>query len=160
MSLQSDILAAFEKVTAKEGALSHAWVRPYEAPKEADVRLFLDVPIFPFLWKISPPVYFVLHLCMYDAQSVLMISPAIVQIHQFIFFLKPEVTSTTSGVDTAKVLEVALKALSDFNVDVGAVRVLSGEYLDKHDLMVQVNTRSPFLKSSQFDNDVKEKMQW
>lgn len=35
------------------------------------------------------------------------------------------------------VVELALKTLADFGVEVGSVRVLSGDYLDKHNLMGQ-----------------------
>jgi hypothetical protein len=41
------------------------------------------------------------------------------------------------GVKVDGVVELALKTLADFGVEVGSVRVLSGDYLDKHNLMGQ-----------------------
>jgi nucleoside diphosphate kinase len=58
-------------------------------------------------------------------------------VHQFLFFLKPEATANYAGVKVDAVVELALKTLADFGVEVGSVRVLSGDYLDKHNLMGQ-----------------------
>jgi hypothetical protein len=57
--------------------------------------------------------------------------------HQFLFFLKPEITADYAGVKVDKVIEVVTKALADAKIDVGAVRVVSGDYLDQHNLMVE-----------------------
>jgi nucleoside diphosphate kinase len=92
--MQAEILKAFEKVTAKDAAETHAWIKPYEAAKDADA-------------------------------------------HQFLLFLKPEVTATYDGVKLDKILDLVFKALAQFEVEIGAARILTGQYLDKHDLMVQ-----------------------
>jgi hypothetical protein len=58
-------------------------------------------------------------------------------LHHFIFFLKPEATAFDKGVKVDAVLELALDTLRAGGVEFGAIRVLGGEYLDEHDLMVQ-----------------------
>lgn len=55
--------------------------------------------------------------------------------HQFIFFIKPE--ATAKGVDLAEVLRIAEQTLARFKVDVGAVRILSADYLRRHQIMDQ-----------------------
>jgi predicted peroxiredoxin len=57
--------------------------------------------------------------------------------HQFLFFLKPEITADYAGVKVDKVVDVVTKALADAQIDVGSVRVVSGDYLDHHNLMVE-----------------------
>lgn len=54
--------------------------------------------------------------------------------HQFAFFVKPEVT-TVEGAGPA--LDMMAAALEAAGVEFGAIRVLSGQYLDKKDIMVQ-----------------------
>jgi len=58
-------------------------------------------------------------------------------VNQFVFFLKPEATNAREGVQVKECLELALKTLTDAGVHIGAVRVVGGSYLDKHNLMVQ-----------------------
>jgi hypothetical protein len=53
--------------------------------------------------------------------------------HQFLFFLKPEATSANVEV----ILDLALKVLTDNGVSFGAIRVVGGPYLEKHDIMIQ-----------------------
>jgi len=53
--------------------------------------------------------------------------------NQFVFFLKPEATTA----NLKWILESSVKTLSDAGVNFGAVRVVGGPYLDKHNIMVQ-----------------------
>jgi len=55
--------------------------------------------------------------------------------HQFVFFLKPEVTAVHAGVKVEAVLETALARLAEAKINIGAVRVLSGDYLNEHNTM-------------------------
>jgi len=56
--------------------------------------------------------------------------------HQFIFFFKPEVTSN-QDVKLDKILDHALEALHKAGVEVGAIRVIAGDYLEKNNVMVE-----------------------
>jgi nucleoside diphosphate kinase len=58
-------------------------------------------------------------------------------VHQFLFFLKPEATAVQDGVKVREVLELATKTLVNAGVSFGAIRVLGGDYLEKHSLMVE-----------------------
>ncbi|KAL6057923.1 NDK domain-containing protein [Balamuthia mandrillaris] len=58
-------------------------------------------------------------------------------LHQLVFFLKPEVTAADKGVNVEAIVELATKILGENGVEFGAVRVLGGEYLDKHGLMTE-----------------------
>jgi len=58
-------------------------------------------------------------------------------LHQFLFFLKPEATGVHEGVKLREVLELATKTLASAGVDFGAVRILGGDYLESHSLMVE-----------------------
>jgi len=51
--------------------------------------------------------------------------------------LKPEATNVKAGVKFDKILALALKTLSDAGVEIGAIRVVGGPYLDKFNIMVQ-----------------------
>lgn len=62
--------------------------------------------------------------------------PAEPGIHQFVLFLKPEVTLRRQGA-LPGVLELTLDALKSFDVEVGAVRILRGDYLAGHRIMDQ-----------------------
>jgi len=53
--------------------------------------------------------------------------------HQFLFFFKPEAT----GGNIKECMDIALKVLTDNGVSFGAIRVVGGPYLDRHDIMVQ-----------------------
>jgi len=53
--------------------------------------------------------------------------------NQFVFFLKPE--ATTANVDY--ILDLSVKTLAGAGATFGAIRVVSGPYLDKHNIMVQ-----------------------
>jgi hypothetical protein len=53
--------------------------------------------------------------------------------HQFLFFFKPEAT----GANIKEIMDIALKVLTDNGVSLGAIRVVGGPYLEKHDIMVQ-----------------------
>jgi len=52
-----------------------------------------------------------------------------------VIFLKPEVLSTSNGVDVEAVLELVLSTLRAHAVKTGAVRILNGPYLRKYRLM-------------------------
>jgi len=54
-----------------------------------------------------------------------------------LFFLKPEATAAYDGVKVREVVELATKTLAAAGVDFGAIRVLGGDYLEKHSLMVE-----------------------
>eukprot|EP00005_Dracoamoeba_jomungandri_P003803 CAMPEP_0174261594 /NCGR_PEP_ID=MMETSP0439-20130205/11524_1 /TAXON_ID=0 /ORGANISM="Stereomyxa ramosa, Strain Chinc5" /LENGTH=338 /DNA_ID=CAMNT_0015346089 /DNA_START=62 /DNA_END=1075 /DNA_ORIENTATION=- len=56
--------------------------------------------------------------------------------HQFLFFLKPELTSD-DAVHLDVVVESVLKTLEDAGISFGGVRCLGGDYLEKHSLMVE-----------------------
>jgi hypothetical protein len=55
--------------------------------------------------------------------------------HQFVLFLKPEVTDLAAGVKVDAVIRLILETLEDWEVQVGAQRVLRGDYLEKHRIM-------------------------
>jgi hypothetical protein len=55
--------------------------------------------------------------------------------HQFIFFIKPE--ATHAGVQLDQVLHLAFETLAQFHVEVGAIRLLSADYLKLHQIMDQ-----------------------
>jgi hypothetical protein len=116
MSLKNDIVSALEKVTAKDATEAHAWVKPYEAPA-ADVH--------QSLFFLMPEA-----TASYDVRFLK-------QTFQSAPFLISEHISNQQGVKVDAVVELALKTLADFGVEVGSVRVLSGDYLDKHNLMGQ-----------------------
>jgi len=59
--------------------------------------------------------------------------PADTDEHQFLFFFKPEATSA----NIKAIMDLSLKVLADNGVSFGAIRVVGGPYLDKHDVMVQ-----------------------
>jgi len=59
--------------------------------------------------------------------------PAAADEHQFLFFFKPEATSA----NIKEIMDISLKVLNDNGVNFGAIRVVGGPYLDKHDVMVQ-----------------------
>ena len=64
-------------------------------------------------------------------------APTDPSLHQFILFLKPEVTCVNDGADLGGVLDTVFGALDRFDVRVGAVRVLAGPYLKAHRIMDQ-----------------------
>jgi len=53
--------------------------------------------------------------------------------HQFLFFFKPEATCA----NLREIMDISLKVLTDHGVSFGAIRVVGGPYLEKHDIMVQ-----------------------
>lgn len=55
--------------------------------------------------------------------------------HQFVLFLKPEVTALKAGVHVDAVLQLILDTLEDWQIQVGSARVLRGDYLEKHHIM-------------------------
>jgi len=68
-----------------------------------------------------------------DAEFVVPYSPKEADTNQFVFFLKPE--ATTANLEY--ILKLSLDVLAKAGVKFGAVRVLGGPYLDKHNIMVQ-----------------------
>lgn len=57
-------------------------------------------------------------------------------VHQFVLFLKPEVTRP-SRKSRAGVLELTLATLEQWKVDIGAIRILRGDYLEQYRIMDQ-----------------------
>jgi hypothetical protein len=57
--------------------------------------------------------------------------------HQFVLFLKPEVTAVHLGVDTPAITKMVLERLTAFEVTVHAMRALPASYLAAHDIMDQ-----------------------
>jgi len=55
----------------------------------------------------------------------------------FFFFLKPEATSISSGVQVKEILTLVKKVFEEHSIQIGAVRILGGGYLDAHNLMVE-----------------------
>jgi len=53
--------------------------------------------------------------------------------NQFLFFFKPEATSA----NIKEIMDISLKVLTEKGVTFGAIRVVGGPYLEKHDIMVQ-----------------------
>jgi len=57
--------------------------------------------------------------------------------HQFLLFLKPEVTAVHAEVNVEGVLQMVLERLSAFQTSVHAVRILPSAYLAEHSIMDQ-----------------------
>ena len=57
--------------------------------------------------------------------------------HQFVMFLKPEVTDVTEGVKLEAILGLVFEELERFDVNIGAIRILNGDYLHDHRIMDQ-----------------------
>jgi hypothetical protein len=53
--------------------------------------------------------------------------------NQFLFFLKPEATTA----NMKYILDLSVKVLAGAGVTFGAIRIVGGPYLDKHNIMVQ-----------------------
>jgi nucleoside diphosphate kinase len=51
--------------------------------------------------------------------------------------LKPEATAVSEGVKLEKIIELSTKAITDAGVTLGAIRVVGGPYLEKHNTMVE-----------------------
>jgi len=68
-----------------------------------------------------------------DSEFVVPYSPATKDANQFVFFLKPE--ATTANLEY--ILKLSLDVLAKAGVKFGAVRILGGPYLDKHNIMVE-----------------------
>jgi hypothetical protein len=62
-------------------------------------------------------------------------------LNQFVFFFKPEVTNVRNGVKLETLLKDSFplleKGLNGKSLVIGAIRVLGGPYLDKHNIMTQ-----------------------
>lgn len=57
--------------------------------------------------------------------------------HQFVLFLKPEITAVHQGADLPGILKMILERLTSFEVTVHAMRALPAAYLDAHSIMDQ-----------------------
>ena len=57
--------------------------------------------------------------------------------HQFVLFLKPEVTAVHLGVDLPAITKMVLERLTSFEVTVHAMRALPASYLSAHSIMDQ-----------------------
>jgi len=68
-----------------------------------------------------------------DAEFVSPYNPVDHNTNQFVFFLKPE--ATTGNLEY--ILNLSLEVLSKAGVKFGAIRVIGGPYLDKHNIMVE-----------------------
>jgi hypothetical protein len=71
-------------------------------------------------------------------------------IHQFVIFLKPEVTDLANGLDMNAVIGIVREELERWSVDIGAIRVLNGDYLAEKRIMHahygvinQISTQGP-----------------
>jgi len=60
-------------------------------------------------------------------------TPVSHEVNQFVYFLKPE--ATTANVEY--ILKLSIDVLAKAGVNFGAIRVVGGPYLDKHNIMVQ-----------------------
>ncbi|EEM69051.1 MULTISPECIES: hypothetical protein [Bacillus cereus group] len=58
--------------------------------------------------------------------------------NHFIIMMKPELNDIKNGVDTKTILDLFLEKLSKWDINIGAVRVLSSKYL-KNNLLVEKN---------------------
>ena len=63
-------------------------------------------------------------------------APASSDTHQFVLFFKPEVTQPAQGAFLG-VLDLTLQTLKEWEIELGAVRILRGDYLEKHRIMDQ-----------------------
>jgi len=63
--------------------------------------------------------------------------PASGDTHQFVLFLKPEITAVHDGVNLEAVLSLVLDRLAHFGVDIHAARALPAEYLERYSIMDQ-----------------------
>jgi len=66
-----------------------------------------------------------------DSDFVVPYSPIASDTNQFVFFLKPEASSA----NLEYILNLSLTILTNAGVKFGAVRILGGPYLDKHNIM-------------------------
>lgn len=57
--------------------------------------------------------------------------------NQFVIFLKPELTALHDGVKFTEVLDCVLEALQQWEVQLGAIRLLRSDYLARHQIMDQ-----------------------
>ncbi len=55
--------------------------------------------------------------------------------HQFLFFLKPELTKTFGSGGLAEALDISLEGMAQFGLRIETINVLSGAYLGKHDVI-------------------------
>ncbi|NKB23886.1 MAG: hypothetical protein GKR87_05810 [Kiritimatiellae bacterium] len=55
--------------------------------------------------------------------------------HQFVLFLKPELTAIQQGVHLSKGLELVFNVLDEWGIQIGAVCVLNGDYLYEYRIM-------------------------
>lgn len=58
-------------------------------------------------------------------------------LHEFLFFIKPELLLDTPGLDTCQILEMISDKIISFGLSVKNVRVLSAGYLSKHGIIAQ-----------------------
>jgi len=63
-------------------------------------------------------------------------APPEADVHQCVLFLRPEVSLPAQGA-LPGVLDVTLATLKEWDIDIGAVRILRGDYLEKHRIMDQ-----------------------
>ena len=57
--------------------------------------------------------------------------------HEFLFFIKPEITQLIDHSRLAAVLDMTLDKISDFSLHIQDIRLLAASYLEKYDIMAQ-----------------------
>ena len=57
--------------------------------------------------------------------------------NEFLFFMKPELTIADQGVALDKVIDLTLAKIEEFGLQIKNIRVLSAEYLAKHNIIAQ-----------------------
>jgi hypothetical protein len=57
--------------------------------------------------------------------------------HEFLFFIKPEITQLIDQSRLAAVLDMTLDKISDFSLHIQDIRLLAASYLEKYDIMAQ-----------------------
>lgn len=66
--------------------------------------------------------------------------------HEFLFFIKPEITKRSELIDLSTILEMVFNKMADFHFSIDDIRLLSAKYLDDHDIIAQhygvINTMS------------------
>jgi hypothetical protein len=68
------------------------------------------------------------------------------QLHEFLFFIKPEILLIDKEDNLIAILELLLRKISHFDITIREIRLLGASYLEKHDIIAQhygvINTLS------------------
>src|SRR5690606_33555642 len=73
----------------------------------------------------------------YDIKEIFTDPSTVVGKNEFLFFIKPEVLHRKGGVDVDAVLELILGKIDEFGLVIHNAKVLSANYLEQHDIIVQ-----------------------